>query len=55
MTNREATIGDKVTHKVTGFTAPLQMVWHAPKKRDGCGRDPAAGPAMPAIHTGETK
>ena len=28
----------------TLFTAPLQMVWHAPKKRDGCGRDPAAGP-----------
>lgn len=26
------------------FTAPLQMVWHAPKKRDGRGRDPAAGP-----------
>lgn len=26
------------------LTSPLQMIWHRPKKKGGCGRDPAAGP-----------
>ncbi len=26
------------------FDAPLQMNWHRPKGKAGCGRDPAAGP-----------
>lgn len=28
----------------TLFPDPLQMTWHRPKHRAGCGRDPAAGP-----------
>lgn len=27
-----------------GLDTPLQMTWHRPKSKDGCRRDPAAGP-----------